>query len=1025
MEDKNNFIDDIINLQQENEIELNNVVGRIKDIEEIEYNIVKLTLIIMGNVYNGIYIKYFQENIDLQKDDIIKLFMIEIIKKERSLYIYATNYHKLKNIKNVDTVSINKIKVTYDLNPLALIKTINKITNANYKSDIFIIKEINKEYTLISLLENEEFSIKDDEYKTTFKEFILSNNLKNDSLILIDNYILNKSELLFNNTTLFNLVKLEYIDEYFKTKLNNDNNNKNVFYYKINGFTKRNFVFFKVIDIQDDYIVGIDYFMNIYKISNKYEKIKTIKNVYTIVFIKYFKESVEDSFYNLDLVENSFIYIFDNTFCDIFLNNLTVINFNFIDFLDSSEGNYFNQIGFVKDNFVFTISKRTEFIILFKKCILDNMFYPYGLHLINHNKEKHYFGFIMYLGLLNKINCFINNFDKETYGYEYFYYNFKYDLPIIQNVNIKNIKYNIENSDNFNSKARKRFIVLNYYDNENTKIYYKNKENYLIKLAKKKKDNQKTEIKNEKKEISENNIYDLQDFLKDNDEDDYTHEIIYHNSFLLIFFYENNNKKLLGFYNIDEINSLFPLEKDIYVPNIEFKIFYNFFKIMNDKKISNKKKLEYLNSLEKYKNNDEIKNIIINSNIDFSDIDYENYIICINLCLFYYSNKTELKSALINEFREKFNQLKNSKIPYYDRLRIMKFVCKEFCEISKENRKMHLLILDELVDENSYKIANNYNKNMISNLDEKSRLFIPFLQLDSYILYNFCMDADSYTLSLEPLILTKKHLLSSYDDFIFTCKQKATKTRKLYAFQTVKTDLTTINEYCLFFENNNCDSDVIMGNDYAVPISLELLHERNGHSKKNKKNRRNLTPLYFYKKNKMKKISKNSQDNNNSEEKGEAGLLVEYFIRYKKSQLIELLRTKLVLGNLINNVNLFLNENFEELSNEINNLIKIKKEDEKKQDKSLDDCLIMNSVQIKNAPVDKKINEKKDLSENSILYYEQKYLLDGKYFIYPNSIPFEYVDCNEKDRPIPDGKKDYLDKYHNEIIEGRKQHYKN
>ena len=69
----------------------------------------------------------------------------------------------------------------------------------------------------------------------------------------------------------------------------------------------------------------------------------------------------------------------------------------------------------------------------------------------------------------------INYYNKESYGYEYFYFNFNYDLPKNKVISIKEKENNINYYDNFDSKARKRFIILNYYDNENTKKYDKGK----------------------------------------------------------------------------------------------------------------------------------------------------------------------------------------------------------------------------------------------------------------------------------------------------------------------------------------------------------------------------------------------------------------------------------------------------------------------------------------------------------------------------------------------------------------------
>ena len=182
-------------------------------------------------------------------------------------------------------------------------------------------------------------------------------------------------------------------------------------------------------------------------------------------------------------------------------------------------------------------------------------------------------------------------------------------------------------------------------------------------------------------------------------------------------------------------------------------------------------------------------------------------------------------------------------------------------------------------------------------------------------MFNYLYNSETYTLSLEPLIMTKTHLLSSYDNFIFTVKEKPTKNTVVYAYQNTNNDITIINEYGLFPSNNNMDGKLIKGNDFAVPISTELLHERNGHSKKDKKNKRKQSPLYFYTRNGLIKADKDYREINEDKilDKGEAGLLVEYFINYKNINLSQELKKNLKLGNIIQNVKYFTSENFYDL----------------------------------------------------------------------------------------------------------------
>ena len=573
-----------------------------------------MTLQIEGKIYSGIYKIYDKFN-EVQKNNRIYLFRIELIKKERNIFLYSFSYCEQIKKEDINIVVKKEDIDIYDLNPPSLIETITKNSGIIYKSDIFIYKQKPKEFVLIPILEEKEFIVNNSN-DNEFQKFILENELKNDSLIFIENYLLDKNSISFNYVTLFNIVKLEYLDEYFKKKFKLDYENKNIIYYKINSRNAYNFVLLKIIDIQDKYILGIDYFLNIYKIFKNTQKIKDIQNVYTILFIKGFSTSIEDSFFLLSLKENSYVYIFDNNFCDLFLNDLTVLNLNFIDFNDNLKTNYFNQIGFDTDYFSFEISKKCENIILIQKFNFNNNFYPFSIKLIN-NKEIHIFQFILYFGLLNNINCLINYFGKETYGYEYFYFNFNYDLPEFQNIQIKEKTYLIEKSDHFNSKARKRFILLNYYDIENTKIY-------KDKIKEKNHQDEKTNKQEGNKDKNQiiMNVYNLEDFL--NDENDNNLEIINHDSILYCFFYEKEKKKLLGIYDIKEINNNFPIQKDNLKLKEEYKIFYNFLEIMGNKNVNKEQKKEYLESIEKYNKDSDIEQLVNNYDIDFSNINYEN-----------------------------------------------------------------------------------------------------------------------------------------------------------------------------------------------------------------------------------------------------------------------------------------------------------------------------------------------------------------------------------------------------------------
>ena len=1049
------------------------ISGYIKEIEEIEQNHYKLKIQIDTKIYDGIYIKIndIEDYNNLKLMNQIVFNSIKLSHKDRNIYISSKNYEINENFINEKYLNKKeKEEYLYDLSPKSFIKTLMTFSENNYQSDIFIYKKNNDLYTLIPIKENNIF-ILDNPVSEEFISFISKNKVNNNMLILIDNYIFDKDKnIKFNNMTLFNLVNLENLDEYTKENLFKDNNSLNInnkdkiiFYYKLNSNNNIKYLFIKIIDIQTECILGIDYLYNIYKIYKKSNKLIETIDVFKIIFIKNFILKEENSFYIISLNESSYISIFENTFKKILLNDITVINFHYIDYIEPSNKNYFNEIG-VDKAFTFQILNKCEYVIVFRKNYINYNYYPISIKLISNDKrESHIYNFFLYAGLLNNVNCLINYKDINKYGYEYFYYNFSFDLPKFIEIYVENIRYKIEYSDYFNSRARKRFIILNYYDKsyqeiiDSQKSFTKKDNNIQIQIKKTKInntiDNNKNKIEDDKdinKDMNKdvNNNINIDIINKENDQDNYIedeNDIDFnlniettHDCTQLCFLYENDKKNIFGIHDVEEISNIFKIEKKIsFNPKNEYKIFYEYFKLlMNDKlQISTKNINLYFESLNKVKYDDNIQEIFINNNIDFTEINYENYLIYINLCLFHYLNKTKSKKELINEFIEKFNDLEQSELPFYDRIRIIRFICQEYIKIVSENRNFNLLLMDKLDETNSYKIASNYNKNIINNLNENSELFIAFLQLDGYIMFNYLCNSETYTLSLEPLIMTKTHLLSSYDNFIFTVKEKPTKNTVVYAYQNTNNDITIINEYGLFPSNNNMDGKLIKGNDFAVPISTELLHERNGHSKKDKKNKRKQSPLYFYTRNGLIKADKDYREINEDKklDKGEAGLLVEYFINYKNINLSQELKKNLKLGNIIQNVKYFTSENFYDLYVEINkfkNIDNLNLDDKTLKIGHSNKEKIKDKIQLKSKDNNEifKDNEK-DESKEGIDFYEKNYLSAQKYFIYPDSIPitYYYYDAEKKSflpkNSLPNGKIEFLNKYKECIKEGRLIHY--
>ena len=90
MEGDFNFLEIMKKFQSEKVIKLFNIQGIIKDREEVEYKIFKLSIKINNNNYQGIYIKSIEENDEFKINDIIKFQILNIIKKKE---IFICIYH--------------------------------------------------------------------------------------------------------------------------------------------------------------------------------------------------------------------------------------------------------------------------------------------------------------------------------------------------------------------------------------------------------------------------------------------------------------------------------------------------------------------------------------------------------------------------------------------------------------------------------------------------------------------------------------------------------------------------------------------------------------------------------------------------------------------------------------------------------------------------------------------------------------------------------------------------------------------
>ena len=309
----------------------------------------------------------------------------------------------------------------------------------------------------------------------------------------------------------------------------------------------------------------------------------------------------------------------------------------------------------------------------------------------------------------------------------------------------------------------------------------------------------------------------------------------------------------------------------------------------------------------------------------------------------------------------------NVNITLLQRLRIIIFYLDK--KLNDSNSINDIIFLSQYNKDTPYVLASEFNKNEIKHLNEFSRYFSAYLQLDSFILKNYYIDKQSFSFSLELLFVMKHYLLSFYEGFIFTSTEKSDQ----YAYMSEQHDITVINEENLFTKCTNYDklrriNDKKISKNYALPISFEFRHEKNSHQKRRNKNPRVFSPCVFYKDGKYEEIREkiivNRKKGKEVIEKGESGRMVERYL-CDDNKRFELLKNIPIFGELLD-YTYFVEKDFSRL---LKKMDEIKKKNNK---------LFINEDGSYNQLYDKKENniqlKKEEISE----LYDKKLKEEGK-----------------------------------------------
>ena len=325
--------------------------------------------------------------------------------------------------------------------------------------------------------------------------------------------------------------------------------------------------------------------------------------------------------------------------------------------------------------------------------------------------------------------------------------------------------------------------------------------------------------------------------------------------------------------------------------------------------------------------------------------------------------KEELQDFLtdVSDFNEKYEKLISEirvlNIEIKDKLFLIKSYNKKFIEslISKIKIEFIQTLNVEKIDEsNSYKKAINFVKQIIENLNEDSRLFEIFLYLDSHVIENLLEKNDilkeefidnygkkkiieykehptEYGINMSTVDEVKNHLNKLMPKYIIRLNTEM----KFNATYDDKTKIMFINEKKLFNHNSKfltrAFDDKNLNEKYALPISIEILHELCAHGKMRLFNDKIGSPEENRdSKNDYHRFHVNKKIDQSKKIKfPESGVLLENYISKNKKIIrwLKKVHKKEEIIKEIMNVEYWIGKDFEKLESLVENYIKSEEEE--------------------------------------------------------------------------------------------------
>ena len=450
----------------------------------------------------------------------------------------------------------------------------------------------------------------------------------------------------------------------------------------------------------------------------------------------------------------------------------------------------------------------TYYMYNIKKIDPDIFYFIQNVNLFYDSGFSREFSFFVYIGFLNEINVDINQIG--ICAYEFLYYSLE-QIYLPNKIELKE-KKEFEKFQTFGNKTRKKISFIN--------------------------------------------------IQQQNDED-----LGHGNSFLVIKLCKKDETKLYGTMILNSIEFkskkkyIFNSTIDEFLKNIH----QDFTEYVENESITDEE------LAKKYLNIDKNLRIIIEEEINkcFNQyiikeeehtFEYFNSLVIWNIFNYFYKNGTIISE--ICNYLIIYNKLKQTKLKYVEKSLLLVGVFLRIKESKKDFNMPELFFYDELSPKNPYKMAYEFQFSFIDNLTEFSRLFQPFLLLDSYFMDMICyknLNIDeknvkngvisSYSISMLPLDYIKEHLKKSIKKYFFKISKGQPDERKYYASVQTDNGVITYNEKILLNDTpygtmRNYDRESYR-KDFAFLLNLENMHENFSHNKEGILNIYKSPTIYF------------------------------------------------------------------------------------------------------------------------------------------------------------------------------------